>query len=470
MAAISSLGAGSGIFSADLVDQLVNAERQPIEFRLNQREAEAETKISAFGAIKSALEALQESIGALSTSEGLKSLNGESSNTAVANVSVDSSIASRGSYSLNVTQLAERQSLASGVFADKDTTAVGTGTLTLNVGGVSTDVTVDNSNNTLQGLADAINDAGAGVSAGVVDTGSGFRLVLSSDESGVANAVEVTATDSDGNNSDSSGLSQFAFNGTVSNLTETVSAKDALLEVNGIAISRPTNTIDGVVEGVTFNISGTGTSSVTVENNPDEVADRVQAFVEKFNALKSVFDKASGFNPTTGTGGILSGDSTIRNIERDLRSSLTSIPSGLEGNAVRTLADLGLKTEPSSGELEFDRDVFKEKLVSNPDEVGALLAEQNGVEGIAAKISGTIENYLASDGAIAGRTEGLNKALEDVQDQRDRLALRMESYRERLVKQFSAADALIAQLNSTGNYVSQQLAAIAPQQTSGNGQ
>lgn len=468
MAGISSLGAGSGIFSADLVDQLVNAERRPVELRLDRRANEAQTKISAFGALRAALEALKSPLEALTKADGLKALQASSSNESVATVSVDPAVATRGSYSVNVTQLAQAQSLASGSFADSDTASVGTGTLTFTVNGVSTDVVVDSTNNTLQGLADSINSANGGLSAGVVDTGSGFRLVLSSDESGLENSIQVSVSDNDGVNTDGVGLSQFAFDGTASNLTETVAAKDALLEVNGISVSRSTNTVEDVVQGVTFDLKSVGSSNVKLEKDLDEVASRVQEFVDKYNSLQDVIDKAAGYNATTGTGGILSGDSTIRGIERDLRSSLTAVPVGLESSPVRTLADLGFSTNPSNGKLEFDSAVFKEKLEANPDAVTALFSEQGGVDGVAGRIETTIEGYLASDGAISGRTKGLNAALDQIQEQRERLNFRMETYRERLVAQFSAADSLISQLNSTGNYVSQQLAAIAPQQSGGS--
>lgn len=468
MAGISSLGAGSGIFSADLVDQLVNAERRPVELRLDRRANEAQTKISAFGALRSALEALKTPLQTLTSPDGLKALQASSSNESVATVNVDPAVASRGSYSVNVTQLAQAQSLASETFADSDTTTVGTGTMTFTVNGVTTDVTVDNSNNTLQGLADTINGANGGLSAGVVDTGSGFRLVLSSDESGLENSIQVSVTDGDGNNTDALGLSQFAFDGVAANLAETVAAKDALLEVNGIAVSRSTNTVEDVVEGVTFDLKSLGSSSIKLNRDPEEVTSRVQEFVDKYNGLQDIIDKAAGYNAASGTGGVLSGDSTIRAIERDLRSSLTTVPAGMESSSVRTLADIGFKTDPSTGKLEFDTTVFQEKLDADPQAVTALFSEQDGVDGIAGKIEATIERYLASDGALSGRTEGLNKSLDQIQEQRERLDFRMETYRERLVAQFSAADSLISQLNSTGNYVSQQLAAIAPQQSSGN--
>ena len=185
MASISSLGAGSGIFTNDLLNQLVQAERAPAKFRLDQKQAETEAKISAYGRVRSAIEGLSSPLAALSKPEGLRAFAASSSNEGVATITVDTSEVSRGSYSLNVKDLAQAQSLASGTFADRDTTAVGTGTLTFNVGGVETSIAIDGTNNTLEGVANAINDAGAGVSAGIVDTGSGFRLVMSADETGL---------------------------------------------------------------------------------------------------------------------------------------------------------------------------------------------------------------------------------------------------------------------------------------------
>lgn len=462
MASISSLGAGSGIFSADLVDQLVAAEREPTVQRLNLKQQRTEAMISAYGALRSAIEALKAPVEALSSAEGLRAFTAVSSNESLG-VSINESEVSRGNYSINVTQLAQAQSLASTTFADKDTTAVGTGTLTLSVGGVDTAVVIDGSNNTLQGVADAINDAGAGVSAGVVDTGSGFRLVISSDETGLDNSIQISVADDDGNNTDTAGLSQFVFDGVTSNMEQTVEAKDALMDINGIAISRSTNTVEGVVPGVTFSISEVGTSTVRIEQDAGAVAGRVQEFVDKFNALQDVIANVAGFNSTTGQGAILSGDSTIRNIQSSLRGLLTTIVPGMENGDVRILSDVGITTDPSTGKLEFDQSVFKDQLKEFPDQVTMLFAEQDGVEGVAEQAMNLVTDILASDGALTNRTDGLSDVLDRIQDQRDQLDLRMDSLRERLVRQFSAADSLIAQLNSTGNFVAQQLAALAPQ-------
>jgi flagellar hook-associated protein 2 len=464
MASITSLGAGSGIFSNDLVDQLINADRKPAELRLNQKQQRTESAISAFGKIRSAVEGLKSPMEALAKPDGLKAFTGTSSNEGVATVSVDPTKASRGNYTLDVTQLAQAQSLASpaGVYTDSDTTTVGTGTLTFTVDGVSTDIVVDGSNNTLGGLAAAINEANAGVSAGVVDTGSGFRLVMTADESGQANAIQVSVADDDGNQTDTSGLSQFAFDGTTSNMEESVQAKDALMEINGIAVSRSTNTVKGVVEGLTFELKATGTSSVKVEQDSEAVAGRVQEFVDKFNALQDAIKQVSGFNSGTGRGGVLSGDSSLRSIQSDLRNILTSVPAGMEGSPVRILAEVGVTTDPSTGKLNFDQAKFTEQLAANPEAVKDLFAGKDGGVGIAERATNLVTEVLDRDGLLSTRTEGLNKALDEIQDQRDQLDLRLETLRERLVKQFSAADSLISQLQSTGNYVAQQLAAIAP--------
>ncbi len=192
MASISSLGIGSGVLNADLVDQLVSTERAPTENRLDSRAQRTETLISAYGTLKSAITELRLPMRQLSAPDNLTAFSATSSSEDV-EVTVDSSKASRGTYNVNVLSLAQSQSLASATFADRDSTSVGTGSFTIASGDKTATLTIDASNNTLQGLADEINEAGIGVSAGIIDTGSGYRLVLSSEETGEANAVSISS-------------------------------------------------------------------------------------------------------------------------------------------------------------------------------------------------------------------------------------------------------------------------------------
>ncbi|MBK1850245.1 flagellar filament capping protein FliD [Marinobacter sp. 1-4A] len=413
MAGISSLGIGSGVLNSDLVDQLVAAERKPVEDRLNFKTQRAETLISAYGTLRSAVTELRLPMRQLSAPDNLKAFSASSSNEDIA-VTVDSSKASRGSYSVKVLGLAQAQSLASNTFADRDSTSVGTGTFTISSGENSATLTIDGTNNTLQGLANAINEAGVGVSAGIVDTGSGYRLVMSSENTGTANAINISVSDDDGLDEDGAGLSQFAFNGSVQNLSQTIEAKDASVEINGIEITRSTNTFDNVIDGLSFEAKAEGaTSTVKVDQDFGAVADRVGAFVEKFNALQATIKGLSGFNADTGQGGILSGDTSVRAIQSQLRNVLTRVVPGLENASIRTMADVGITTDYETGGLTFDRAKFEEQLKANPDDVTALFAEQgrvsdSGVEFVKAGLNTSQGNYAiditqpATRGGVTG--------------------------------------------------------------------
>lgn len=656
---ISSLGIGSGVLTSDLVDQLVAAERKPTENRLSRETQQTEAMLSAYGKLRSAVTELRLPMRQLSSPDNLKAFSASSSNEDIG-VSVDSTKASRGSYSVNVTSLASAQALASqSVFADKDSTSVGQGSLQLSVGDKVTEITIDAGNDTLQGLANAINESDAGVSAGVIDTGSGYQLVMSAGETGTANAVSITATE----DAAAPGLASFAFDPadpTVNpDMLETIAANDAVMEINGIAVTRSSNTFENVIDGLTFDVKDKGASTVSVNQDLDAVSDRVQGFVDKFNGLQSTIESLAGFNSETGQGSMLTGDSTVRGIQNQLRGILTRVVPGMENASVRSLADVGITTDWETGGLEFDRTKFEEKLKSNPDDVTALFAEQgratdsqvefvrsgtdtapgkydinvtqpatrgqllagtalgagpfaidanndelslsvngdievnlqltqgssvsqqallddiqaqldsnnalnaggvsvqavlddngklsftssvyggessvtltsvedaatfglgtntstdgldvagtidgrvaegdgqvlylgsgNGgasglqvrilgdqtgsrgsitfVEGVGERTVDLVTSMVGAGGAIESRTDSLNRELEQIEESRVRLEERITSYRERLVAQFSAADSLISQLNSTRDYVTQQLAALAPQNNQKN--
>ncbi|WP_303290753.1 flagellar filament capping protein FliD [Marinobacter sp. SS5-14b] len=657
MAVISSLGVGSGVLTSDLVDQLVAAERRPTEVRLDQKTERTEALISAYGMLRSAVTELRLPMRQLGSADAMRSFSATSSSGNV-DVSVDANKAARGSYSVEVVALAEAQALASTeTFADRDATSVGQGTMTLQVGDKTTEITIDSSNDTLQGLANAINEANAGVSAGVIDTGSGYRLTLSADETGSANAVKISANETVG----AEGLARFAFDPAdpTANpaMEQTIAAADAQMKVNGVLLTRSTNTVENVVDGLTFNLTDVGKSTVKVEQDTAAVAERVQAFVDKFNELQNTIRELSSFDSEAGQGSILTGDSTVRNIQNQLKGVLTDIIPGLENASVRSLADVGIGTDFRSGELQFDSQKFQQQLLANPDDVTALFAEQgrttdsqvefvrsgsntrpgsydinisqaatrgsvtgdaaladgvvigeandsiefmvngstnfsiqltqqtyasaedlvsevqrqmdasiplkaagesvkvdldetgalrftsgsygsnsnvsvvwaeggndlgisaktgtagldvqgtidgqvaegdgqvlflasstggdaaglqvritggnlgnrgsvNFIEGVSERAVDAITSILGANGALSSRTDALNRDLERIQEDRIKLDMRIESYQARLVSQFSAADSLIAQLNSTRDYVTQQLAALAPNRQS----
>ncbi|WP_431688506.1 flagellar filament capping protein FliD [Hahella sp. NBU794] len=413
MASVSSIGIGSGVLTSELIEKLASAEREPTEKRLNLKEDEVTAKLSDLSRLKSAITDLRLSARTLSTPEAMSSNTATSSGSAVG-VTANTS-AKTGSYALTVSNLAVAQSLSSGTFADKDTTTVGTGTLSFTVGGVTKNLTVDSSNNTLQGLSDAINDMGLDVNSSVIYNGSSYQLVLSASKTGVANAISIAATDNDGNSTDGSGISQFIYNATNQNLTQDVAAEDAAFTLNGVSITRSLNTVDDVVDGLTLTLNAETASAVnvTVSKDLNAVTERVQDLVDKYNALQEIISEVTAFDSDTGEKGTLLGSSTVRTISTQLRSTLSSIVPGLESANVRSLSELGITTNSESGQLEFNSLTFQNKLQSYPNDVAALFADQGRttdaqVKYVSAGINTKIGSYavditqVATQGAFTG--------------------------------------------------------------------
>ncbi len=376
---VSSIGIGSGVLTSKLIEDLTAAERAPTELRLNRKEEEVQAELSAVGLLRSALTDLRLPARILSNPDALQELTSDSSSSNVG-VSVSSG-AALGQYSVEVAELAQAHSISTGTFVDKDVTTLGSGSLSVKVGDVTKSITIDGSNNTLEGIANAINsDEDLALNASVIDTGSGFVLVFAAQNSGTDNAVEITVADTDGDSTDALGLSQLSFNGTTSHLTESVVAKDAEFTVNGIPITRQDNTISDVIEGVTFNLSGKTNGSpatITVSQDSEKVVERVQSFIDAFNEVKNVINEVTQFDPDNlSTSGILVGDSTVRAVNNQLRSVLSQVIPGLEGSSIRSLSEVGISTNKDTGLLSFNDTTFTEKLAESPDDVIALFAEQ----------------------------------------------------------------------------------------------
>jgi len=386
-------GIGSGLDVNSLVTQLVAVEGESTSLRLNKKEAELQAETSAFGLLKSALSEFQTTQKGLSAIQNFRSIKLESSDPELftANESGDSAT---GSYSIKVNALAQAQKLASTGF-DDDTAVVGTGQLTINFGSydsgsniftssthnVPHTFTVDGSNNTLQGIRDSINDASVDVTASIVDDGSGKRLVFSSGISGQENSLKITVSgDSLGDDFDDSGLSQLAFDptrdeGLGKNLQEIVVAQDAQIEVDGLAITRSSNSISGVVEGVTLEIlkadsSSTERLSVTADNTI--INKNIGDFVGSYNALRSTISSLTAVNIDTGTSGELLGDSVLRSIDQQIRRELNNPVEGLTGS-IRTLADIGIRTL-SNGNLELDSNILDKAITQDPGQVASLFS------------------------------------------------------------------------------------------------
>ncbi len=218
--ALSSPGIGSGLDVASIISQLMAVERQPLS-ALDAKEAKYQAQLTAYGSLKGALSSFQTAVTALADPAKFSAVTAKLADTAVATATA-STAAVPGTYSIEVQALAQAHKLKSAAFATSATT-VGTGTLTIQFGTYSGGVfslnsdkaaktiSIDSNNSSLAGVRDAINAADAGVAASIVNDGSGNRLVISSQDSGVANALKISVTDDDLADTDNAGLSRLVY-------------------------------------------------------------------------------------------------------------------------------------------------------------------------------------------------------------------------------------------------------------------
>ncbi len=384
---VNLLGAGSGIDTLALVDQLVEAERSAPQERIDSKRETIETQISDLGLLSSALSTLQDAAATLGNADTFNSKSASfTDSTAFIPVSLNPE-AQTGDYTFTIDQLAQAQSLSTDATFSDPSDAVGQGTLTFNFGSWNTvtppadpttftadatkasqTITIDASNNSLTGLANAINDADFGVQASIINDGSSYRLVIRA-ESGLNNQLQITASDDDGNNTDSSGLSRFAFDAGAFQMTQNQIGQDAEFTVNGLSVTRTTNTIDDVIDGFEFTLSGaTGvgeTVNVSIEEDKTSAEQSVRDFVEAYNLFLETLEPLIGDNEETGEKGSLYGDTLAKNIPSQIRQLLVADVPGLDSDFL-ALTNVGIRTE-LDGTFSIDEDTFTDAIDDNYD-------------------------------------------------------------------------------------------------------
>lgn len=391
MSTIQSLGIGSGLLTSELLEQLVQAERAPVTARLDRDQQITEARLSAFGEISSMLAGFSTAVKQLTSISAFNASQASSSNESVLTATA-SSVAANGNYSVNVQQLAQQHTVASQAYAST-TEAVGLGTLTFRFGSTTFDefgaydtfsvnpetqsrsLSIDTSNNTLAGIRDAVNDADFGVQATIVDDGTGFRLLFSTEEGGADNSMELTATGSASFGAfNYNAVSQNAANPT---MMQTQAAQDAEFSVNGLNITRNSNLVGGVIPGVTLNLKGVsaGPATLSISKDPAELMGKVEGVVNSYNSLKTMTDVLTAFDPDAGDNGqgsVLTGDRGVRTVMNQINSALRSFTLG---STYGSLAEVGVTTNQFNDYMmEFDRSAFEEAFRADPRAITALFA------------------------------------------------------------------------------------------------
>lgn len=441
---VSSLGGGSGLDTAKLVDDLANASRQPKADLLARRLQSVQSKISAVSQARSDLENFAKSLTDLVSGGTLQSQPSLSDPNALSATANGGARTGNLASEIVIQQLARAQTSYSGYVADA-AAPIGQGNMTLSVGGHDFAIAIDAAHDSLNGLASAVNASGSGVTASVISDSNGSRLVLRG-ESGSAKAFTLTTADP--------ALQAFAY-GNGGSMTLGQGAQDAMFTLDSVAYVRNTNTISDVVPGVTLTLKKAEPGvpiSIGSTRPTDAVRQTLQDFVNVFNTLKK--DIASARQAT-------GGDSALRSLDSQL-SSLLSTPLSSDPTISR-LSDIGIGTN-RDGSISLDTAKLDAALKDHPDAVEALFSPTRDATHDATSDPGiAIALQRLSDGATAsgGSLDGLGKRLDDesagiTKDQAS-MEQREAAYRSRLEQQFGTLDSRISALKATQSYLEQQV-------------
>ncbi|MCB1778199.1 MAG: flagellar filament capping protein FliD [Candidatus Competibacteraceae bacterium] len=474
MATITSLGAGSGLDIGSLVSQLVSAEATPATTRINSREAKLQTELSAVGMFKSALSEFRASVFPLSLASTSTSMEATSGDTSLFTATAAYSTMA-GSYSIQVNRLAQAHSLELAAVVNKDA-QFNEGTLKITVGSnsVSTEIAIDSANNTLEGIAETINKAGAGVTATILNNGDDRQLTLKSTATGEANtiAIEVTGADEVGQ---LSLASTFAYSGADAGLRQVQAAQDASITIDGsstetTSVSNTFLFTSGSLSGVSLNLESVGvdaaasTAKLEISRDTALTTDAVTAFVEGFNTLLSAIKSLTRYDAKTEQAGALLGDAAVRSTSFQMRRMLGESIGG--ASSYNNLSSIGIETQ-RDGTLKFNSSKLTAAMVADPSGVAKLFsgAEANenepAIEGIGNRLTTYLDKLIGSGGSLDSRLGAINENIADLDDDRATLNMRLQKLETRLIKQFSAMDALVGQMASISTYLEQQFEAMA---------
>lgn len=452
MATITSLGVGSGLDLTGMLEDLEEIENQQLDI-IQDKIDTYEAKTGGYDTLLSALETFSEATEAL-TDADLYTSKEASDNTAFS--TEVTSDAETGSYTIYVSQLATAQSLVSGTTVSDTSTAQSDAdsTLTITVGDTTTEISLTADQTSLSGLVDAINSASAGVTASVIQSGdSSYQLVVTSDDTGSSSTITISSDDTTlssligyDSTSDSNGMS------------EAVAAQDAILTVNGITVTRSSNTIENVpAEGVTMTLSSVSTESETliVSKSITDITSAIEDWVDAYNTLLETFDSLTTYTAVESgedqdeDNGVLIGDSVLRGIKNKLKSLLSSAQ---DSDTYQGIAQLGITLE-SDGTLELDSETLINALTEDASAVSDFFVGDGSSTGLATQMVSTIETYIEDDGIIANAIDGIDDIITKLETKYDKVQAHIESVMARYEEQFTALDVLISELDTTSTYL-----------------
>jgi flagellar hook-associated protein 2 len=364
--------------------------------------------------------------------------------------------AAAGTYNVTVSALAQAQQLLSNAFAGGTAATVGTGTLSLSLGTTSFDVTIDGSDNTLAGIAAAINSAAGnpGIAATVLQGTDGAHLVLSSSLSGAANTIQVTETDG------GDGLAALTYGtGNAANYTQEAAPQDAAFSIAGVDYTSPSNTVTDALNGVTLNLLGTtsagSNATLSVSNDTSTIASNISAFVTAYNTMVTAIAPLGSYDASTNTAGPMLGNALLSGTTNQIQQALYSVVN-TGSSTYNSLASIGITTN-SDGSLSVNNATLTNALSTN---FGAVSQLFSGAAGVATVLNSQITANLGSTGDFASASNTLVQQENALTTQTNQLNDQMTALTASLTQQYSALNVLLSSLQTTSAYLSQQFASL----------
>ncbi len=443
MATISSLGAGAGVLTQSVLDQLRQADESqwitPIDFEI----ALEKDKQSAFDVLNANMKNLYDAMNELATNTLFDERSAVVTGTSV-EVTADAN-SDLQDFTLNVINLATKQIEQSGSFAaTTDTIASGTGTLNLNIDGQDFTINYD-ATTTLDDLKNEINSvAGTKIDATVVQVATGdFRLFMSSVDTGTTQDITLT---------DTSGLLSGTQLTTGSSVVQT--AVDANFEFNGLALTRTSNNITDLITGYDITLKETGLSTVSVQQNRDEILSRVDSFVAQYNSAIDELTSLTKNSTDSESRGIFAAESLIKNLRSDLQDMI-----GTVGGGVGSLYDYGFDID-KDGKMTVDKTVMNEKMDANINNFEAFFSggDYDNGDGTTTTLTGAFDEltnlvgqYTKTNAYLSQFSDSISERISTLEDRRTSAIERLDSKYETLAKQYTAYDLMMTRLNNASN-------------------
>lgn len=436
---ISLTGLASGLDTSAMIEGLMKLERMPL-VNMDAHKKDLTNQQAVLRSLNTKMTTLKTAISDLMYSTSFNISGGVSSNKNVVDTKISDN-AAHGVYHVNVTSIASNHVVKSKEFASDENDLVGLIGKELKINGTAIDwtgVSASNNNEFLEALAKKINERDD-VSAAVVMTNNGDKtLTISSKLTGTANNITISGLVADS-----------------LEIEEARAATDAVFEVNGISITRSTNEINDVIQGLTLNLQSDGNSTITVKSDNDKIAEKIEAFVKAYNEVATLI------KDNTGKEKLLQGNSTVRTLDMQLNSMINDVIGSEKG--FKLLSEIGLEIDKGivdpkqmTGKINFDKEKFLQKLNENPNAVMEMFTKDN--TGLAGRMNKMLDSWTNSvDGALTVAIKGFQSNIDLVDENMERLLERLDKKEEALQKQFAAMEVALTELKNQQNWLAGQL-------------